>query len=138
MIAVKHTNQINPQLMAYQTPYEKTAAIDLQKLLVQKSDTTFYARVKGDGMMDLGIAGGDVLVIDISVAPVNGDIVVCATEDGFAIRKLLVKDTQLFLSSGEIKFGPVTPGTEMIVWGVVVNRIRKTQHRTQKAEMAQA
>jgi DNA polymerase V len=137
MTGLIETQQVNNQVMAYQTPYEKTAVIDLRKLLVPKSDTTFFAKVKGDGMMDLGIAGGDILVIDIAVTAANGDIVVCATEDGFTIRKLLVKGTQLFLSLGDVK-EPVTADGGMMVWGVVTSRIRKSHNQQSERAMATA
>ena len=41
--------------------------IDLNKELIDNPSSTFYARVKGNSMIDAGISNGDILVIDKSL-----------------------------------------------------------------------
>ena len=47
--------------------------IDLNKELVRHPAATFYARVVGDSMVDAGVEEGDVLVVDKSLEPQEGD-----------------------------------------------------------------
>ena len=51
-------------------------SIDLNRELVRHPATTFYARAVGDSMKGCGIDDGDLLVIDKSIDPHDGDIVV--------------------------------------------------------------
>ena len=41
-----------------------TESIDLNKTLIRHSETTFYAKVSGDSLMDAGISDGDLVIID--------------------------------------------------------------------------
>lgn len=56
-------------------------AIDLHQLLVRNPAATFLYRAVGWSMLHAGICDGDLLVVDRSVDPKDGDIVV-ATWDG--------------------------------------------------------
>jgi len=38
---------------------------DLNKELIKNPNATFYGRVKGNSMQDIGILNGDVLVIEL-------------------------------------------------------------------------
>ena len=50
------------------------SAIDLNKDLIDNPESTFYARVEGDSMIGANIHEGDILIIDRSLTPTNGDI----------------------------------------------------------------
>ena len=54
--------------------------IDLNKELVRHPAATFFARVVGDSMVDADVNEGDVLVVDKSIEPREGDMAVCTTE----------------------------------------------------------
>ena len=51
-------------------------AIDLQALLVRNRPATFLFRVAGDSMVGKGLFDGDLAVVDRSLTPQPGDIVV--------------------------------------------------------------
>ena len=51
--------------------------IDLNAELVRHPAATFYGRVIGDSMIDAGVEEGDILVIDKSLSPNEGDMAVC-------------------------------------------------------------
>lgn len=55
--------------------------IDLNRELVRHPNATFYGRVVGDSMIDAGIEEGDILVIDKSLEPCEGDMAVCFVDD---------------------------------------------------------
>ena len=52
--------------------------LDLNDLLIDNPTATFFVRVAGDSMEGAKIFDGDVLVVDRSVAPTDGSIVVAA------------------------------------------------------------
>ncbi|MFH8134254.1 translesion error-prone DNA polymerase V autoproteolytic subunit [Pantoea osteomyelitidis] len=62
--------------------------IDLNKLLIQHPSATYFVRVSGDSMIDAGISDGDMLVVDRSLTPVHGNIVVAAVEGEFTVKRL--------------------------------------------------
>ena len=50
--------------------------INLARELTPHPETTFYAHVEGDSMRDAGILDGDLVVVDRSLDPKNGDFIV--------------------------------------------------------------
>ena len=65
-----------------------TQAIDLNKELVKHPAATFYGRVVGDSMIDAGVEEGDILVIDKSLEPQDGDMAVCFIDGEFTLKHL--------------------------------------------------
>ena len=55
----------------------KEIRISLDRELVKNQESTFYARVSGDSMIEAGLDDGDLIVIDRSLDPENGKIAVC-------------------------------------------------------------
>ena len=49
-------------------------SLDLNKELIKHPAATFYARVKGNSMVDAGIEDGDLLIIDKALEPKDGDV----------------------------------------------------------------
>ncbi len=61
--------------------------LDLNALLARNPSATFFARMSGDSMAGEGIFDGDLLVIDRSLAPADGDIVVAYAGGEFVARR---------------------------------------------------
>ena len=59
--------------------------LDLNQLIIENVHTTFYFRYMGPD--SLGVKKGNVLVIDKSIDPVEGDLVVLTDKTCFKIRK---------------------------------------------------
>ena len=66
--------------------------IDLNAELVRHPAATFYARVVGDSMVDAGVEEDDVLVVDKSLEPREGDMAVCFIDGEFALKFISFKD----------------------------------------------
>ncbi|MFM7733001.1 MAG: LexA family protein [Cyanobium sp.] len=81
--------------------------LDLNALLVPRPVCTFYMRVAGHGLGSRGVYDGDLLVIDRSVEPEPGALVVVAHQGVFLLRPLLVEQGQCLLA-------PLRPGEEPI------------------------
>lgn len=55
--------------------------VDIHRLLVRNPSATYLYRAEGESMRGMGICDGDILVVDRSVHPVPGDVVI-AVWDG--------------------------------------------------------
>ena len=66
--------------------------IDLNKELVRHPAATFFARVVGDSMVDADVNEGDVLVVDKSIEPREGDMAVCFIDGEFALKFISFRD----------------------------------------------
>lgn len=103
-----------------------TLTIDLNRELVKNPSSTFYARVKGNSMIDAGIHDGDLIVIDKSLEPTNGKIAVCFIDGEFTIKRIKIDRDCCWLVPANDDFNPirVTEENEFVVWGIVVHVIR--------------
>lgn len=115
-----------------------TQAIDLNKELVRHPAATFYGRVVGDSMIDAGVNEGDILVIDKSLEPRDGDMAVCFIDGEFTLKHIrfeneTAKDGSRF---SQIRLVPandrypvieVSEGSDFIMWGVVTYVIKKVR-----------
>jgi DNA polymerase V len=106
-----------------------TDAIDLNKELVRHPSSTFYARCVGDSMKDSGIDDGDLLVIDKSLEPAEGDIVVAYIDGEFTLKRIHIDTTHNFLmlmpSNPNYQPIKVTEENHFIIWGIVTYNIKK-------------
>ena len=64
--------------------------LDLNELLVKRPAATFFVRVEGDSMIGAGIRDGDLLVVDRSLAPADGDVIIAAVDGEFTEKTLRV------------------------------------------------
>ena len=60
--------------------------LDLNELLVKRPAATFFVRVEGDSMIGAGIRDKDLLVVDRSITPANGDIIIAAVDGEFTVK----------------------------------------------------
>ena len=63
-------------------------ALDLNQLLVKRPAATFFARMQGDAMIGEGVRDGDFLVIDRSLTPASGDVIMASVNGEFMVRTL--------------------------------------------------
>ena len=61
-------------------------ALDLNELLVKCPAATYFVRVQGDSMIGRGIHDGDLLVVDRSLDPRDGDVVIAAVDGDFTVK----------------------------------------------------
>ena len=102
-------------------------ALDLNKELIKHPAATFYARVKGDSMVDAGIQDGDLLVIDKALEPKEGSIAVCYLDGEFTVKRLSVREEGVYLMPANDEFRPIriTEENDFLVWGIVAYVIHK-------------
>lgn len=127
--------------------------IDLNRELVRHPDATFYGRVTGSSMIEAGVDEGDILVIDKSLEPCEGDMAVCFVDGEFTLKYISFKDPSenggtvrrplespkapvsynilhnkdLWLLPANPSYRPIhiTEGNDFTVWGIVTYIIKK-------------
>lgn len=102
--------------------------LDLNELLVKHPAATFFVRVQGDSMRDANILSGDVLIVDRSLEPSHGKIIVAILEGEFTVKRLLLEKGQVYLAPANAAFGKikVDADSQFQVWGVVTYVIHKS------------
>lgn len=63
-----------------------TSQMDLEKYLIEHPASTYFVKVKGDSMEDAGIRQGDIVILDRSLTPKNGDIVIASLEGDVTLK----------------------------------------------------
>lgn len=101
-------------------------SIDLNLELIKNPSSTFFGRVHGDSMQDLGINNGDLLVIDKSLEPGNDKVAVCFIDGEFTLKKIRIEKDCCWLIPANENYKPikVTAENEFIVWGIVTYVIK--------------
>ena len=101
-------------------------SIDLNLELIKNPSSTFFGRVHGDSMQDMGINNGDLLVIDKSLEPGNDKVAVCFIDGEFTLKKIRIEKDCCWLIPANENYEPikVTTENEFIVWGIVTYVIK--------------
>lgn len=106
-------------------------SIDLNREIVKHPASTFYGRVSGNSMIEEGIEPGDIIVIDRSLEPVNGDLAVCCVDGEFTLKRISLQPNAVWLIPSNETFDPilVTPDCRFEIWGVVTHTIKSNRRR---------
>ena len=100
--------------------------LDLNELCIKRPAATFFVRVEGESMIDAGIFHNDILVVDRSVKPQHGDIVVAQVDSEFTVKELCLRP-QLMLVPRNCAYQPIclANDNELQIFGVVTNVVRQ-------------
>ena len=101
--------------------------LNLDKHLIKNKESTFFVRVSGDSMINVGIFDNDILVVDRSLIPVRQSIVIVSI-DGELVVKKLVKDKikkDFYLKSENKNYPDIrlNSNSDTIIWGIVTYTI---------------
>jgi DNA polymerase V len=110
-------------------------SIDLNKELINNPSSTFYARVKGSSMIDAGISDGDILVVDKSLEPQDGDTAVCFIDGEFTLKFIRIESDAVYLVPANPVFKPikVTEENNFCIWGIVTYSIKNHKKKGLKS-----
>ena len=102
-------------------------ALDLNTFLVRHKAATYAFAVKGQSMRDAGIHDGDKVLVDRSINPKHGQIVVAVVNGDYTIKRLHSVAGCIELHAENPEFLPrkFQEGEHLEVWGVVVGVIRR-------------
>jgi SOS-response transcriptional repressors (RecA-mediated autopeptidases) len=92
---------------------------------VQKPAATFFVRAQGESMLGAGIHPNDILVVDRSLDPIPGKIVICALNGELVVKRLKHQAGQWLLASENPYYPDISlrEELEMVIWGVVTHVI---------------
>ncbi|HEB79208.1 MAG TPA: translesion error-prone DNA polymerase V autoproteolytic subunit [Rhodospirillales bacterium] len=109
--------------------------LDLNEHLIKHPAATFIVRVEGASMTGAGIHPGDLLIVDRSLEPRDGSIVVAAVNGELTVKRLRAEKGGWVLKAENPDFPDIpiagaanaeAPNTEDVacaVWGVATNAI---------------
>jgi DNA polymerase V len=100
-------------------------SLDIQSLLVKRPAATFFVRVQGDSMQGAGIHSDDILVVDRSLTPAAGKVVLCAVNGELTVKRLLQHDGVWCLHAENPAYPDIvlSDALDTVCWGIVTNVI---------------
>jgi len=116
--------QVGPQLSTgFPSPAEdyEEPPLDLHDLAVANPLSTYFFRADTDAMQKAHIQRGDILVVDRSLPPADGRIVIAVIEDSFHVLRCRVSARSLTLEDDHhgLEADPSS------IWGVVTYVVHK-------------
>ena len=96
--------------------------IDLNEQLIRNKPATFFRRVNSNAMQAAGISKGDVIIIDRSLKPSNGKVVIANLNGEMLIRRLekIKNKVRLLPESNNLSAIEIdTLCCDFSIWGVV-------------------
>ena len=97
--------------------------IDLNEELIPRPNSTFIVRARGDSMIGSGIYPGDLLIVDRSLSPRHGSVIIAVLDGELSVKSLKLENDQVTLSSSNPNYSDVIVSEEMdfTIWGVCTN-----------------
>ena len=110
--------------------------LDLNELLVKRPAATYFVRVEGDSMIGAGIHDKDLLVVDRSLTPASGDVIIASVDGEFTVKTyragyksgadgLMHRFVALEPANPNYPTITVAPGHELILFGKVTAVIHR-------------
>ncbi len=99
--------------------------LDLNEHLIRRPAATFFLRVSGDSMTGAGIYPGDILIVDRSLTPADGRIVIAVVDGELTVKRLSRQHGRIRLLPENPRYPPIdiTAEQDLRVWGVVVHAV---------------
>lgn len=100
--------------------------IDLNEQLIRNKPATFFMRVSGNSMINAGIYDGDIVIVDRSIKPQNGKIVIAVIDGDMLIRRYekTMNSLRLVPETPKLSAIEVSEFSDFKIWGVVICVIR--------------
>jgi len=101
--------------------------LSLDEHLISNKDATFFVRAKGNSMTGAGIFDGDLLVVDKSLDPSSGDIIIAIIDGDLTVKRFIRRGERVILKPENPRFKEIElqDGQELLVWGVVTSTVKK-------------
>ncbi len=101
--------------------------LSLDESLIPNKDFTFFVRARGHSMIGAGIFDGDLLVVDKSLEPAIGNIVIAVVNGELTVKRLARRGGAYILKAENPEYNDIElrDGQELQIWGVVTSSIKK-------------
>ncbi|MBN9342901.1 MAG: translesion error-prone DNA polymerase V autoproteolytic subunit [Holosporales bacterium] len=99
--------------------------LDLNDHLLKNPQSTFFVRVSGDSMINAGIHPEDLLIVDRSIRPAQGRVVIAVVNGELTVKRLFKENNKVFLMPENPNYPAleITEEMDFMIWGVVTNVI---------------
>ncbi len=99
--------------------------LNLYAHLIPHPATTFITRVQGESMNGAGIFDSDLLIVDRSLEPRDGDIIIATVYGDLSVRRFRTQGTRVWLESAHPSYSPIElfDPEDSGIWGVVTYSI---------------
>ncbi len=100
--------------------------IDLNEQLIRNKPATFFMRMTGSSMINAGIFDGDILIVDRSLKPQNGKIVIAVIDGEMLVRRYekTINKLRLVPETAKLAAIEVAEFSDLKIWGVVAHIVR--------------
>ena len=100
---------------------------DLNELLITHPAATFIWQARGLSMIELGIADGDLLVVNRALIPRHENIVIAEVDGDFTVKQFYRRNGLVQLRAGNPTFAPILfkDGQTLMICGVVTASITR-------------
>ena len=106
--------------------------LNLHNYVVKNELATFFLYASGESMIGAGIFDGDLLVVDRSLTPLSGAVVIANLEGEMTVKRYKVKNGRYFLCPENSLYESIeiTGRDDVTLWGVVTYVLHKLSFRT--------
>lgn len=101
--------------------------IDLHRVLIPNPESTIVMEAAGDSMVEANLVAGDRLIVDCSLDPVPGRIVIAAVDGEFTVKRLIKRRGRYILKPENSAYPErdITGDENVEIRGVVTYIIHK-------------
>ncbi len=101
--------------------------LDLEAELTKHPRATYYVRLVGDSLRELGVVDGTLAVVDCLLRPKSGHVVIARIDADFTCKVLQIRNGQMKLKAANPTYPDIVPkeGQTVEIIGVVTALIRK-------------
>ena len=96
--------------------------LNLNSYLIKNKESSFFVRVAGDSMINVGIFDNDILIVDRSLDPKRQSIVIVSIDGELVIKKLVKDQSKNYYLKSENSNYPnikLNSNRDTVIWGVV-------------------
>lgn len=100
--------------------------IDLNEQLVRNKPATFFMRVTGNSMINACIHDGDIVIVDRSIKPQSGKVIIAIVDGEMLIRRLekTMNKIRLVPETARLSALEISEYSDFAIWGVVTYVIK--------------
>jgi len=101
-------------------------SLSISDFLNTRPASTYFAKCGGDSLKNIGIDKGDIFVIDKSIRPKDGDLVVACINQDFTAKRLRRLSGKIYLCAENENYEPIEVNEydDLTIWGVICHVIK--------------
>lgn len=101
--------------------------IDITDYLIGNAEGTFVLQIAGDSMTGAGLAPGDRILVDKTLEPRSGDVVIAVLNGEFTVKRWVVRQGRYYIEPANPAYPVIDVSEEpdFRIWGVVTRSIKE-------------